>query len=88
MTDRELLRDESLPLGWRRCEFCGCRTNALARACCERGRQGDRGNELFRCSAHPHFRKDCRHCVAQNVDEDAATRRAITRAAAAIGSQP
>jgi hypothetical protein len=24
--------------GWRKCEFCGCNTNAKARACCEKGR--------------------------------------------------
>ena len=27
--------------GWRACEFCGCRTNAKARACCNRGREAD-----------------------------------------------
>lgn len=26
---------------WRKCEFCGCETNARLRACCEKGRDAD-----------------------------------------------
>jgi hypothetical protein len=32
----------SLPEGWRKCDFCGCTTNAKARACCDQGRAADR----------------------------------------------
>lgn len=28
--------------GWRKCEFCGCETNARLRACCDKGRDADR----------------------------------------------
>jgi hypothetical protein len=28
-----------LPEGWRKCEFCGCNTNAKLRACCQRGKR-------------------------------------------------
>jgi hypothetical protein len=27
---------------WRGCEFCGCKTNALERVCCQQGREADR----------------------------------------------
>lgn len=27
---------------WRKCEFCGCETNARMRACCERGKYADK----------------------------------------------
>lgn len=30
-----------LPKGWRKCEFCGCETNAKLRACCDRGKDAD-----------------------------------------------
>lgn len=28
--------------GMRRCEFCGCKTNAMLRACCHSGNEADR----------------------------------------------
>ena len=30
----------------RRCEFCGCNTNAKVRACCDAGRHADRTGEI------------------------------------------
>jgi hypothetical protein len=27
---------------WRHCEFCECKTNAIERVCCPRGRDADR----------------------------------------------
>jgi hypothetical protein len=38
-TDR---RTATLAVEWRHCEFCGCKTNAKERICCQRGRQADR----------------------------------------------
>lgn len=29
---------------WRKCEFCGCNTNARLRRCCERGTDADLGH--------------------------------------------
>jgi hypothetical protein len=29
------------PAPFRRCEFCGCNTNAFVRACCDQGRAAD-----------------------------------------------
>lgn len=31
-----------LKIGFRKCEFCGCRSNAKSRACCEKGREADK----------------------------------------------
>ena len=45
----------------RQCEFCGCRTNARLRACCENGRKADaeqtpappsRGDTVYACREH------------------------------------
>lgn len=35
---------------FRRCDFCGCNTNARMRACCARGREADEGKALLRDS--------------------------------------
>jgi hypothetical protein len=39
---REQIKDACAEVfGWRKCEFCGCNTNAKVRACCQRGKDAD-----------------------------------------------
>jgi hypothetical protein len=38
----ELAQQEPVAWGYRICEFCGCHTNAKARACCDAGRDADK----------------------------------------------
>lgn len=43
----ECLRNDEAMNGWRKCEFCGCNTNAAARACCQQGRNADATRAFF-----------------------------------------
>lgn len=47
---------------WRTCEFCGCYTNAKARACCDRGRDADQP------ATPPEPAAPCIRCGATGVD--------------------
>ena len=46
-------RSTSQPEQFRKCEFCGCNTNAKVRACCEKGKASDGMSDSDRQTPEP-----------------------------------
>ena len=53
--------------GYRICEFCGCHTNAKARACCDAGRDADKALAQ-ECPNLKNCKGACFQCEYFNVD--------------------
>jgi hypothetical protein len=51
---------EPVAWGYRICEFCGCHTNAKARACCDAGRDADKA--LAQPAQEPDWVWACNEC--------------------------